>query len=82
MTAISTYIPPLGKGLRWVRVDTLHTCDIRPCQSLARFDASLPGLRTWGYICPDHARSMRIRLGLGAGQLLLLPDEEVPAWVA
>lgn len=62
-----TYIPPKGPGLRYVRVDSLHTCDIRPCRAQARFDARLRPGTSWGYVCPTHAREFQVRLGMGHG---------------
>lgn len=70
-----SYLPPRGEGLWYTRVDRLHTCDLPSCTMTARFDARLPG-GPWGYICLTHAKELQVTLGLGRGQLLLLPDEE------
>lgn len=68
---------PTG-GLWYVRVETLHLCDT--CKTTkARYDAYLPAFHTWAFVCEACAQTYEVQLGMGCGQLLLLPDEEVPA---
>jgi len=74
------FIPTLCQGLRRVRVERLPACNGgNHCTADARFDARVLGMG-WGYFCPAHAEHFQIKVGMGCGQLLLLPDEEVPDW--
>lgn len=76
-TLLLTYAPPRLGGLNYVRVERLHTCDLPDCRGEARYDAKTPQ-GPWAYLCQAHARIFGIALGMGRGQLLLLPGEEVP----
>lgn len=77
MTTLQLPLRPRTEGLWYTRVPDLHKCDIPRCLRRARYDARLPEGR-WGYICEQHALIFDISLGMGRGQLLLLPTEEVP----
>lgn len=78
MPTLTLPLPPRGEGLWYIRVDRLHTCDIASCTMKARFDARLHPGTQWGYVCEVHAQRFKVTLGMGRGQLLLLPQEEVP----
>lgn len=80
MTYTHDFVPDLAAGLRRVRVERLPQCQGgNHCTADARFDARILGMG-WGYFCPDHALSGKVKVGTGCGQLLLTPDEEVPDW--
>lgn len=74
----------------WTHVDELADCDI--CKLV---EQQFPGLYTigkarvdgrtnkgpWAKMCVSHYLVYGVGLGLGKGQYLLLPGEEVPNWV-
>ena len=63
-------------------VQQLPTCDVCKSQfneTEARFDGRL-GVRAdggpWGYACFQHFLDLEMKLGVGRGQLLILPKED------
>lgn len=81
MPTLTLPLPPKSESRPWyIRVERLQDCDLCPTghKEKARYDALVPSLHTWAYICETHAHTMHIRLGMGRGQLLLLSGEALP----
>lgn len=80
MPTLTLPLPEKTGGLWYIRVERLEKCDLcAPAhREVARYDAAVPRMGQWAYICETHAHTEHIRLGLGRGQLLLLSHEEVP----
>lgn len=77
MMTLQLPLRPREGGLWYTRVSEVHVCDMPRCMAQARYDARLPSGQ-WAWVCEQHALIYQVRLGLGRGQLLLSPDEEVP----
>lgn len=74
------YIPPMGKGLRYIRVERLQQCQGDRCSRDARFDAKT-ARGPWAYLCEQCAREEGVSIGLGRGQLLLVIGEALPDYL-
>lgn len=53
-----------------VKVNVLPACNF--CRFPARYDALVPALGKWAYMCTACGTSAGVRLGLGVGQELVL----------
>lgn len=74
------YHAPVGAGLRYIRVEALQQCQGHRCTKKARFDAKT-ARGPWAFLCDNCARDEGVSIGMGRGQLMLLPTEPVPAWL-
>lgn len=67
-----------GKVVEVATLPSCNVCTLRTRKSVsARFDAYVPTVRSWAYVCPSCYLSEGCRIGLGAGQILFVASESV-----
>jgi hypothetical protein len=71
-------VPVAGKVVEVATVPECNLCRFRAEKSVpSRFDAYVPTVGTWAYVCPSCYMSEGCRIGTGAGQVLFVANETV-----